>query len=194
MTRAGPPSAKRPRAVGLYRAAEDWPRDRAAVPASRPIRVTIPPASMPLRLRQTTSHMRSLEVDAKRSCSRAHRRIHPPVSKWTRRPGSSLPLAAPPLLTARLCTLLIADAALVARSCGPAIQLLECRSPAEAAAPRSSRAAIWSLLVVRSGHAPPINVRRCGRRDLRGNPPAAGPPLRSGPWRDASVAWDASGL
>ena len=43
-------------------------------------------------------------------------------------------------------------------------------------------------------HSPPINVRRCGRRDLRGNPPAAGPPLRCGPWRDASVAWDASGL
>ena len=29
--------------------------------------------------------------------------------------------------------------------------------------------------------SPPINVRRCGSRRLRGNPPAAGPPLRSGP-------------
>jgi hypothetical protein len=46
----------------------------------------------------------------------------------------------------------------------------------------------------RAGHTPPINVRRCGRQGLRGNPPSAGPPLRFGPWRDASVAWDASGL
>jgi hypothetical protein len=30
---------------------------------------------------------------------------------------------------------------------------------------------------------PPINVRRCGSRRLRDNPPAAGPPLRSGPAR-----------
>jgi hypothetical protein len=47
---------------------------------------------------------------------------------------------------------------------------------------------------VRDSHAPPINVRRCGRRGLRGNPPSAGPPLRCGPLRDARVAWDASGL
>jgi hypothetical protein len=47
---------------------------------------------------------------------------------------------------------------------------------------------------VRDGHPPPIYARRCGRRGLRGNPPAAGPPLRCGPWRDARVAWDASGL
>ena len=47
---------------------------------------------------------------------------------------------------------------------------------------------------VRDSHVPPINVRRCGRRGLRGNPPSAGPPLRCGPWRDARVAWDASGL
>ena len=29
--------------------------------------------------------------------------------------------------------------------------------------------------------SPAVNVRRCGSRRLRGNPPAAGPPLRSGP-------------
>lgn len=40
--------------------------------------------------------------------------------------------------------------------------------------PCSSRAAILSLLVVRRGHAPPISVRRCGRRHLRCNPPEGG--------------------
>jgi hypothetical protein len=57
-----------------------------------------------------------------------------------------------------------------------------------------SRSPSGSSLHVRDGHTPPIYARRCGRRGLRGNPPAAGPPLRCGPWRDASVAWDASGL
>ena len=46
---------------------------------------------------------------------------------------------------------------------------------------RADPAAAWSSSHVRCGHPPPINVRRCGSRRLRGNPPAAGPPLRSGP-------------
>ena len=45
--------------------------------------------------------------------------------------------------------------------------------------------------------SPPSMVRRCGSRRLRGNPPAAGPPLRCGPARrkrrlGASGAWAAA--
>jgi hypothetical protein len=43
----------------------------------------------------------------------------------------------------------------------------------------------WSLMLTGRPLPPPMLLRACGRRRLRGNPPAAGPPLRSGPRRDA---------
>jgi hypothetical protein len=112
-----------------------------------------------------------------------------------------------------LCHARSAQTAPFPKSCsvprGPSVPLRSSLSPHPLAPPRRgprqqlaftgayrshSRSPSGSSLLARDGHPPPSYARRCGRRGLRGNPPPAGPPLRCGPWRDASVAWDASGL
>jgi hypothetical protein len=152
----------RPGSIAL---AEDWPRDQAAVPASRPIRVTIPPASLPLCLRQTTPHPRLLTVDPTRSWSHAIR------SDLNDRPAGYITQRGSHCFG-------------VNRICRP--QLLRWRFPCRTRRPLA-RAEQPSCPCWLSAAAMPRRSVCDGVAGdtLEATRLKAGPPLRCGPWRDA---------